>query len=168
MLRRVLLVMGILTLSIAALPPRAQAQTESCGKGSQVAGAIVGGIVGALFGRAIDGGRNRSAGTLIGGALGVFIGSKIAKSLDKCEQQKMAKATQDALDSKASGEASEQAWASDSRAGVAGKVTASAPTTLPDGRICRTATQVNYVDGQELQDNPQFCRTPSSPAWTPA
>lgn len=49
-----------------------------CRKKDGTTGLIVGGAVGALLGREIDGGYNRSTGTILGAAAGALLGKEIA------------------------------------------------------------------------------------------
>lgn len=51
-----------------------------CRRSNGTTGLIVGGVGGALVGRAIDGGRNRTVGTLLGGAAGALLGREIQRS----------------------------------------------------------------------------------------
>lgn len=152
----------LLALIAFATPATAHA---ACGKGGRVLGMILGGVAGGLLGSKIDGGRRNTAGLLIGGAVGALAGGAIGKALDKCEKEKLGKATEASLNSPASGAESTANWKSDSRPEVTGTVSASEPVQQPDGRICRSVTRVNYVQGQEMQDAPTFCKTPPSSAW---
>lgn len=167
MRNRFLAAMASLCVLMLALNP-APALAKCGGSGGQTAGAVIGGIFGAVIGHSVAGKGDKTLGAVLGGGLGVFIGSKIGKALDTCEQEKMARATETALNSKASGQANTQTWSSESREDVNGSVSASPAQTLADGRVCRNVTQVNYVDGQEMKDNPRFCRTPPSTSWAPA
>ena len=51
-----------------------------CRRPNGTTGLIVGGAVGALAGRAIDGGRNRTLGTVAGAAGGALLGREIQRS----------------------------------------------------------------------------------------
>jgi uncharacterized protein YcfJ len=44
---------------------------------------LVGGAAGALIGREIDGGRDRTAGTIIGAAAGALLGREVQRSTKK-------------------------------------------------------------------------------------
>ena len=57
---------------------------ERCSNGNEVAGAVVGGGVGALAGSAIAGRGDRTAGAVLGGVAGAVVGSQVAKSNDRC------------------------------------------------------------------------------------
>ena len=48
-----------------------------CRRGNGTVGLIVGGAAGALVGREIDGGRNRTGGTIAGAAAGALVGREI-------------------------------------------------------------------------------------------
>ena len=48
-----------------------------CRRPNGTVGLIVGGAAGALIGREIDGGRDRTAGTIIGAAAGALIGREV-------------------------------------------------------------------------------------------
>jgi len=53
-----------------------------CRRSDGTTGLVIGAGVGALTGRAIDGGRNRAGGTIIGGVLGALIGREVERSQD--------------------------------------------------------------------------------------
>lgn len=53
-----------------------------CRRSDGTTGLVVGAGVGALTGRAIDGGRNRAAGTIVGGVLGALVGREVERSQD--------------------------------------------------------------------------------------
>lgn len=55
-----------------------------CKRGNGTTGLIIGGAAGALLGRAIDGGRQRTVGTLLGGAAGALLGREIDRGGVKC------------------------------------------------------------------------------------
>lgn len=57
---------------------------ERCSNGNQVAGAVVGGGIGALAGSAVAGRGDRTAGAVLGGVAGAVVGSEVAKSNDNC------------------------------------------------------------------------------------
>jgi len=163
MTKRVLIVVLVAAMSLIAVRP--SSALAGCRRGDgQLAGAVMGGLVGGLVGKSLAGRRHRTLGVLTGGGLGVLIGGAIGRSLDACEKQKMAAATETALNAKESGPETVQTWTSDSRERVKGQVAAAPPETQSDGRICRNVTQVNYVDGRELTDRPRFCRTPPNSA----
>jgi outer membrane lipoprotein SlyB len=51
-----------------------------CRRSNGTTGLLVGGAAGALIGRSVDGGRDRTAGTLIGAAAGALIGREVQRS----------------------------------------------------------------------------------------
>ena len=53
-----------------------------CRRSDGTTGLVIGAGVGALTGRAIDGGRNRAGGTIVGGVLGALIGREVERSQD--------------------------------------------------------------------------------------
>jgi uncharacterized protein YcfJ len=59
-----------------------RAYRSSCRSGGTT-GLIVGGAAGALLGREIDGGRDRTAGTIIGAGAGALLGREIDRN-DRC------------------------------------------------------------------------------------
>ena len=55
-----------------------------CRKKDGTTGLIIGGAVGALLGREIDGGYNRSLGTILGAAGGALLGRELARGGARC------------------------------------------------------------------------------------
>lgn len=55
-----------------------------CQKKDGTTGLIIGGAVGALLGRQLDGGYDRSLGTILGGAAGALLGKEVAQSGSRC------------------------------------------------------------------------------------
>jgi uncharacterized protein YcfJ len=55
-----------------------------CRRGNGTTGLVIGGVAGALIGREIDGGRDRTAGTLLGAAGGALLGREIDRSDARC------------------------------------------------------------------------------------
>ena len=55
-----------------------------CRRPNGTVGLIVGGAAGALVGREIDGGRDRTAGTVIGAAVGALVGREIDRGRRRC------------------------------------------------------------------------------------
>ena len=53
-----------------------------CRRSDGTTGLVIGAGVGALTGRAIDGGRNRATGTIVGGVLGALVGREVERSQD--------------------------------------------------------------------------------------
>ena len=55
-----------------------------CEKKDGTTGLIIGGALGALLGRHIDGGNDRATGTILGGAAGALLGKEVAQSGSRC------------------------------------------------------------------------------------
>lgn len=55
-----------------------------CRRSDGTTGLIVGGAVGALLGRELDGGRERTVGTILGGAAGAIVGREIDRGRLRC------------------------------------------------------------------------------------
>lgn len=55
-----------------------------CRRDNGTTGLIIGGAVGALIGRSLDGGRDRTVGTIIGAAGGALLGREIDRSGSRC------------------------------------------------------------------------------------
>ena len=55
-----------------------------CRKKDGTTGLIIGGAVGALLGREVDGGRNRSLGTILGAAGGALLGRSVDRGGSSC------------------------------------------------------------------------------------
>lgn len=51
-----------------------------CRRGNGTTGLIVGGALGALLGRAVDGGRDHTLGTVVGAAGGALLGREVQRS----------------------------------------------------------------------------------------
>lgn len=56
----------------------------SCRRGSGTTGLLVGGAAGALLGRGIDGGRDRTLGTVLGAAGGALLGRQVDRGSSRC------------------------------------------------------------------------------------
>jgi len=56
----------------------------SCRRGSGTTGLIVGGGAGALLGRSIDGGRDRTLGTILGAGAGALLGREVDRGGSRC------------------------------------------------------------------------------------
>lgn len=59
---------------------RAAPRSYRCRRGNGTTGLVVGGAAGALLGRSVDGGVNRSLGTILGAAGGALLGREIQRS----------------------------------------------------------------------------------------
>lgn len=82
-----------LAMPVATIPTdAAQAQYRTwrgkdgrvyCKRPNGTTGLIVGGAAGALVGRAVDGGRDRTLGTIVGAAGGALLGREVQRSSAK-------------------------------------------------------------------------------------
>ena len=105
-MRKVMLGLVAVTMTVPALPTAAYAQYRApgysryydgngyyhgptwrgrdgrlyCRRSNGTTGLIIGGAAGALIGRAIDGGRSRATGTILGAAAGALLGREIQRS----------------------------------------------------------------------------------------
>ncbi|MFC0205575.1 glycine zipper 2TM domain-containing protein [Novosphingobium soli] len=55
-----------------------------CQRSNGTTGLLIGGAAGALLGREVDGGRDRTAGTLIGAAAGALLGREVDRGGSRC------------------------------------------------------------------------------------
>ena len=55
-----------------------------CKKSNGTTGLLIGGAAGALLGREIDGGRDRTAGTVLGAAAGALLGREVDRGGSRC------------------------------------------------------------------------------------
>ena len=91
-MRKILIAVSAVTLTVPALPSVASAQGYYngptwqgrdgriyCRRSNGTTGLIVGGAGGALVGRALDGGRSRTTGTVLGAAVGALIGREVQR-----------------------------------------------------------------------------------------
>jgi surface antigen len=96
--------------------------------------------------------------------LNAYLIDSFACALDKQEQKKAEEATKAVLDAPA--DTSEKVeWVSETNEGVSGSVEATPVVVSDNGRECRTATQIGYVDGKEIRATPTFCRAKGSSNW---
>jgi hypothetical protein len=56
----------------------------SCRRGSGTTGLIIGGAGGALLGRGLDGGRDRTLGTILGAGAGALLGREVDRGGSRC------------------------------------------------------------------------------------
>jgi hypothetical protein len=85
-MRKLLLIAGLVAAvgapaytSFAPTAAEAQTRCERTRSTNRAIGTVGGGILGALAGSAIDGGRNNTAGLIVGGAAGAYAGNQLAK-----------------------------------------------------------------------------------------
>lgn len=124
---------------------------------------ILGGVARGLIGRAV--GSNRVTST-IGSWIPAqtMLTDALLNLLDCDEQQKAAKATEEATNrAETGGAGASVAWRSESRPGVSGRSVVSAVDNPgQDGRRCMTVTDVVIIDGEETTMPKRMCRQPPS------
>jgi surface antigen len=141
---------------------RAECNQEQAGGGEilgTLAGAALGGLIGSQIG---DGTGNKvaiGAGVLAGG----FLGNRIGESLDCQDQQYHYDTTQNALETRKTGQSS--TWTNPDT-GHSGEITPTRTYNTADGTPCRDFTQTIYVDGKYEEINGTACRQPDG-TWKP-
>lgn len=117
-----------------------------------VAGAALGGLVGAEFGQ----GTGRVAATGAGVLLGAFLGSEIGRSLDHADRLAMQRTTRTALET---GRIGEPVRWQNPQTGSFGTVTA-LDSTERDGTVCRSYEQTITTGGRIQKGYGTACRQP--------
>jgi surface antigen len=162
---------------------------SACATNEQT-GQLIGGVVGALAGKAVAGDDDdtvKAIAILGGAALGAWVGGKIGRGLDEKERQRLAMSTQQVLDAPvASNSTLRQPIAQQSPAARAeaptdkwvsptNPQTTTGSTTLmqvssngAQGGECRTVRQLVVKNGQEVSEDVKFCRQTASSGWQPA
>lgn len=144
------------TLAIAACatdPGTRETQKQS---GSVVAGAVVGGLVGNMFGS----GTGKVLMTAAGAVAGGFIGDRLYKKHAKSEYEK--DAAQRALNQAASGQ--KVAW-TDQRTHESGYFVALNTKRMSDGRVCRDFRRGLSVDGTSVDETTGTACKKSNGQW---
>ena len=134
-------------------------ETQQGDGGQPVAGAVVGGVIGGLFGYAAGGREGAVVGLAAGGALGYMIG----RHLSAREREAMFAASQQAAGQPTRSRA---AWEATDKQNP-NQVTASGwvtPTTdvyqTTDGRRCRDVESVSRKDGRQYVEHATLCESP--------
>jgi surface antigen len=148
----------VLPTPALAAQASAQGQCENSGERRQRGrgiGGMLGGMAGAL------GGRMGGVAGMVMNNLPVaeMLGEAIANLLDRCEQQKAAAATDEAL---RGGVGTTVAWESETRPGVTGTSVVTAQEQETGGGDCMTVTDIVIVDGEETRAPKRMCRRPPS------
>ncbi len=146
----------VTTLAIAACASDPGTRETQKQTGSVVAGAVIGGLVGNMFG----GGTGRVLMTAAGAVAGGFIGDHIYKKHAKSEYEK--DAAQRALNQAASGQ--KVTW-SDSRTHESGYFVALNTKQMSDGRICRDFRRGLSVGGEEIDETTGTACKKSNGQW---
>ena len=137
----------------ASDPGTRETQKQS---GSVVAGAVVGGLVGNMFG----GGTGRVLMTAAGAAAGGFVGNHLYKKNAKSEYEK--DAAQRALNNGASGQ--KVTW-SDPRTHESGYFVALNTKKMSDGRVCRDFRRGLSVGGESVDETTGTACKKSNGQW---
>ncbi|MEM1138534.1 MAG: RT0821/Lpp0805 family surface protein [Pseudomonadota bacterium] len=138
----------LLGLTLLVQPALAQTDRER-------AGAIIGGIGGAILGAQFGGdSEDRWAASVLGGLIGSYAGAYIGRKLDERDRQLAGEATLDALDGASD---LETVWWDNPQSGNSGGIT---PTTtfVSRGQECRIFDTELTVDGETAGGRGQACR----------
>lgn len=158
--RLIILIMFILSLTSGYV--RAECNENETSDGEilgTLAGAALGGFLGSKFG----GGKGNAAMIGVGVLAGGFLGNRVGKALSCQDQQQHYETTQNALETKQTGQSS--TWTNPDT-GHSGEVTPTRTYTAADGTPCRDFTQTIYVDGKYEEINGTACRQPDG-TWKP-
>ena len=148
-----------IALALAACATDPGTRTEQKNAGSVVAGAVVGGLVGNLFG----GGTGKVLMTAAGAVAGGFIGDRLYKKHADSEYEK--DAAQRALNNAASGQ--RVTW-SDSRTNESGYFIPLNTKQMSDGRVCRDFRRGLNVGGQAVDETTGTACKQSNGQWDAA
>jgi surface antigen len=121
-----------------------------------LAGAGLGGLAGAQFGR----GSGQLAATAIGALAGAYFGNQVGRSLDRADQLAMQQTTQTTLETIPSGRAS--TWRNPD-SGNSGTITPQ-PAFQSNGTFCREYSQTITVGGRTEEGVGTACRQPDG-SW---
>jgi surface antigen len=145
-----------IAFALAACASDPGVRTQQKQSGSVVAGAVIGGLAGNLFG----GGTGRVLMTAAGAVAGGFVGNHIYKKNAKSEYEK--DAAQRALNSAASGQ--KVTW-SDSRTSESGYFIPLNTKQMSDGRVCRDFRRGLSVGGQSVDETTGTACKKSNGQW---
>jgi len=145
-----------IALALGACASDPGTRTEQKNAGSVVAGAVVGGLVGNLFG----GGTGKVLMTAAGAVAGGFVGDRLYKKHAKSEYEK--DAAQRALNQAASGQ--KVTW-TDPRTQESGYFVALNTKRMSDGRLCRDFRRGLSVGGEQVDETTGTACKKSSGEW---
>ena len=145
-----------IALALAACASDPGTRTTQENTGSVVAGAVVGGLVGNLFG----GGTGKVLMTAAGAVAGGFIGDRLYKKHADSEYEK--DAAQRALNGAASGQ--RVTWA-DARTNESGYFVPTNTRQMSDGRVCRDFRRGLSVGGKEVDETTGTACKKSNGQW---
>lgn len=124
----------------------------------QTVGTLGGAVAGGLLGSQIGGGSGRLWATGAGVLLGGLLGSEIGRSLDRADQQYMAQASYQSLDS-----GRPVQWRNP-QSGNYGSIQPQSGYTANNGSYCREYTQTINVGGRSERAYGTACRQPDG-SW---
>jgi len=145
-----------LALALAACASDPGTRTTQKQTGSVVAGAVVGGLVGNMFG----GGTGKVLTTAAGAVAGGFVGNHLFKKHADSEYEK--DAAQRALNNAASGQ--KVSW-SDPKTNESGYFVPLNTKQMSDGRLCRDFRRGLSVGGQEVDETTGTACKNSNGEW---
>ena len=122
-----------------------------------LAGAGLGGLAGAQFGK----GSGQLAATAFGALAGAYLGNQVGRSLDRADQLAMQQTTQTTLETIPSGRAS--TWRNPD-SGNYGTITPQPAFQSSDGAVCREYSQTITVGGRTEEGVGTACRQPDG-SW---
>lgn len=145
-----------LVLALAACATDPGTRTTQENTGSVVAGAVIGGLVGNMFG----GGTGKVLMTAAGAVAGGFVGDRLYKKHADSEYEK--DAAQRALNGAASGQ--KVTW-TDARTNESGYFVPLNTKQMSDGRVCRDFRRGLSVGGQSVDETTGTACKQSSGQW---
>ena len=122
-----------------------------------LAGAGLGGLAGAQFGK----GSGQLAATAVGALAGAYLGNQVGRSLDRADQLAMQQTTQSTLETIPSGRAS--TWRNPD-SGNYGTITPQPAFQASSGAVCREYSQTITVGGRTEEGVGTACRQPDG-SW---
>jgi len=146
----------IAVLAISLVIVLSGCETDQRGQ-KEVAGALLGAVVGGLLGSQIGGGKGQLATTAAGTLLGGYLGSQTGRSLDRADRIYAERAAQRSLESNPSGTGS--TWVNPDNQ-HSGSVTPLNSYRSEDGFDCRDYTQTVTIDGRAETVRGTACREP--------
>ena len=125
------------------------------GTRKETAGAVMGGIGGAVIGSGIGGGRGRLIAIIAGSIIGALIGGSIGRQLDERDRILMTHITQNTLDKAPTGQVGE--WVNPDT-GHRGTIAPKRTFKNKKGRYCREFQQTVTIDDETKRAYGTACR----------
>lgn len=146
-------IIGVIAIGVAACEPGAGPKQQM--------GTIGGAVLGGLAGSQVGSGSGRLVAVGIGTLLGAMAGTEIGRSLDRADQNYMARTTGHALERGQSGVAQE--WRNPD-SGHYGTVTPRPAYQNNSGQYCREYQQTVFIGGKSEKAYGTACRQPDG-SW---